>query len=368
MPKLKKLMTKLMKKPTLIIIVLLIASILLLSVLSCCNLNRKHRLSHKDNQQAPGNEIEASLNDIADKVSIIEGTQYDKGITLHENDNVHNIIMSDGQNLICSFYFPLLIMIAIFCVLQVQRGLLINNDRCFRIFSKVKRQSSPLSQPSDELITESQASNIFNTQQYNDEFPPFQETVEGICSSFNHILFTVSQSADIVKSRAFQVMDDAFELAVGTTQQTCTIEEVSNSATILSDQADKNTDHVSYADKNIENTIANVKSGKEKMLLLLSSIEEVKINSDSSRIAEETIQLLNEILIKALELKETMKSIDETSQEQKAAIAQIAYGMEQISTIVQINEQIANESLASSHELTALAYTLQEELSRFKTL
>jgi len=88
--------------------------------------------------------------------------------------------------------------------------------------------------------------------------------------------------------------------------------------------------------------------------------------SEGEKLANETLQLLDDVAQKALMAERSIKEIESDSLEQTDAIAQINLGLSQVSSVVQTNAATAEESSASSEELAAQAQILREEVSKFR--
>jgi methyl-accepting chemotaxis protein len=87
--------------------------------------------------------------------------------------------------------------------------------------------------------------------------------------------------------------------------------------------------------------------------------------SEGEKIASQTLVLLNDVAEKAAMMDEAIKEIEADSQDQTDAIIQINQGLSQVSSVVQTNAATAEESSASSEELTAQAQILRGELAKF---
>lgn len=83
-------------------------------------------------------------------------------------------------------------------------------------------------------------------------------------------------------------------------------------------------------------------------------------------IAEQTALALEDVLKKTQLVTETIRDITKVSNEQASAISQIKQGMNQISEVVITNSAKAQESAASSEELSSQAELLQHGLAGFK--
>jgi methyl-accepting chemotaxis protein len=85
-----------------------------------------------------------------------------------------------------------------------------------------------------------------------------------------------------------------------------------------------------------------------------------------SQVAIQTAQILKDVEAKALLANESIAKINQSSQDQAAAIDQIKLGLNQISSVVQTNAATAEENSATSEEMSAQADTLNEEVKKFR--
>lgn len=109
-----------------------------------------------------------------------------------------------------------------------------------------------------------------------------------------------------------------------------------------------------------------VKSGeaaRETAELTFGTVEAVE---NGTHIASETAQMLQEVSLKVTAVGEIMSMIERGSNNQKEAIEQITYSIEQISSIVQSNAASAEEGSASTGELSTMANMLIDEISKFR--
>lgn len=87
---------------------------------------------------------------------------------------------------------------------------------------------------------------------------------------------------------------------------------------------------------------------------------------NGTKIADETAQALKEVVKGIEDITNYIEQISSASEIQADSIAQITLGIDQISGVVQSNSATAQESAASSEELSSLAQTLKELVSKFK--
>ena len=104
-------------------------------------------------------------------------------------------------------------------------------------------------------------------------------------------------------------------------------------------------------------------AAKQTGELILHSSAKV---TEGSQIADEMAQILRDIAEKSSLIDDIIKQVDTASTTQASAIEQISQGLSLVSNVVQTNAATAEESSASSEELSAQAATLREEVGKFK--
>jgi methyl-accepting chemotaxis protein len=107
----------------------------------------------------------------------------------------------------------------------------------------------------------------------------------------------------------------------------------------------------------------SAEAAKETTGLIEGSIEKV---GAGTKIADETAESLKEILSEIEKVTVLIGEIARASNDQASEIAQISLGIEQVSSVVQTNSATAEESAASSEELSGQALLLKEMVGAFK--
>lgn len=94
--------------------------------------------------------------------------------------------------------------------------------------------------------------------------------------------------------------------------------------------------------------------------------ETVNAVESSAKISSDTSQALAEVVTSAQSVTSIVKDILSNTERENSAISQVAIGVEQISTVIQSNSASAEETAASSEELSGQAQFLKEMISAFK--
>jgi len=104
-------------------------------------------------------------------------------------------------------------------------------------------------------------------------------------------------------------------------------------------------------------------AAKETTSLIEDSI---KKSVEGTRIAKETADALEKIVEEVKAVSNLVSDINNASNDQAAAIAQVNQGIMQVSQVVQGNSATSEESAAASEELSSQAEALNEMVSKFK--
>ena len=87
---------------------------------------------------------------------------------------------------------------------------------------------------------------------------------------------------------------------------------------------------------------------------------------NGNQMAAETAQVLGKAVDDAKEVTENIERISQASVEQAQSINQVVEGIDQISSVVQTNSATAEESAATSEELSGQAQVLKNLVDQFK--
>ena len=107
----------------------------------------------------------------------------------------------------------------------------------------------------------------------------------------------------------------------------------------------------------------SAEASKNTAVLIENSLSAVE---NGKKIADETAKSLELVMTGIQDATAMMDQIAKASTEQAEAITQITVGIDQISSVVQTNSATAEESAASSEELSGQAQILKELVRRFK--
>ena len=97
--------------------------------------------------------------------------------------------------------------------------------------------------------------------------------------------------------------------------------------------------------------------------LVSNTLHEIE---EGSRIANRTADVLYEVVDAIQKIAETSKTLSENSQIQAEAVEQADMGIARISEVVQSNSAAAEESFATSEELSAQAMTMHDLVAQFQ--
>lgn len=108
----------------------------------------------------------------------------------------------------------------------------------------------------------------------------------------------------------------------------------------------------------------SAEAAKNTTVLIESSLRSV---NEGGKFAEITATSLGNVVIGAKEIISDIAEISEKSKIQSLSLGEVTAGIDQISNVIQTNAAIAEESAATSEELSAQAQLLKEQIARFRT-
>ena len=109
----------------------------------------------------------------------------------------------------------------------------------------------------------------------------------------------------------------------------------------------------------------SAEAARQTAELIQGSAEAVK---QGSIVADRISNMLNDVAQNTQQVAGNIGMVESAATEQAAAILQIKSGVAQVSAVVELNASTAEESSASSEELTELATNLQREVGRFRLI
>ena len=107
----------------------------------------------------------------------------------------------------------------------------------------------------------------------------------------------------------------------------------------------------------------SAEASKETAALIHDTLEKVQ---NGFELAEDTAKSSQQIHTKLQQLTGDMDEIDRTSASEAVAVGRIRQGIAQVSSVVQTNSAMAEESAAASEELSGQAALLREEVGKFR--
>ena len=107
----------------------------------------------------------------------------------------------------------------------------------------------------------------------------------------------------------------------------------------------------------------SAEAAKETSDLIQSSVEYVRRGGE---MADKTGRSVAQVVVTAQQAQERIQEISKASQLQEDAIAQVDEGINQISQVVHLNSATAEQSAASSEELSGQSQMLRELMNHFK--
>ncbi|MDL2217422.1 methyl-accepting chemotaxis protein [Christensenellaceae bacterium OttesenSCG-928-M15] len=107
----------------------------------------------------------------------------------------------------------------------------------------------------------------------------------------------------------------------------------------------------------------SAEAAKETAALIENSVQSVK---EGSHIVDEVNESITAVGVIASKNAVSIQAINENSREQSIAIGDVTGGINELSTIVQANAATAEETAASSEEMSAQSVVLNEALGRFQ--
>lgn len=204
------------------------------------------------------------------------------------------------------------------------------------------------------------------TKQANDNFDNVRKAIKRVDQTTERVNDGTAQMKGMMKA-----MESIAQSSRQITGIINVIEDIAFQTNILALNAAVEAARAGYAGKGfavvadeVRNLAAkSAEAAKQSTQLIIDSTEKV---TGGIEIASKLETILLEITQKNEEVNDLIVQIDTATAVQAETISRITEGLEQISTVVQTNATTAEESSASSEELSAQATMLREKIQRFK--
>lgn len=220
-------------------------------------------------------------------------------------------------------------------------------------------------------------------QEYAGEFSTIKEALFDIRDTLSQTIYEIKEVATQVNSNSMQLSTGSQILAQGTTEQASSIEELSSTISDVASKIDDNQTNILALNAAVEAARSGA-AGKgfavvaDEVRNLAAKSSEAAKNSahliersmkaveEGSSLADEAAANLQALYENTGQITSTITDIANASQEQAFAVSQINQGLEQIASVVHTNAATAEESAASSKELSNQAELLQNLVDKFE--
>lgn len=197
---------------------------------------------------------------------------------------------------------------------------------------------------------------------YIGDFSPIQNAIQNIIDSLNTIFLNMHQSISLISNGSEQLSLTAQVLSDGSSDQAGAIEELLASFTEILDRVKKNTENAEKANDFSNNTKEIVRTGNDKMHILMDSMQEItkcskqiaEIIGTIEDIADQTNLLALNAAIEAARAGEAGKGFAVVAEEVRNLAEQSAEAVNNTAKIIQNSlsvvangEKLANETAAS---------------------
>ncbi len=118
------------------------------------------------------------------------------------------------------------------------------------------------------------------SREYVGQFDLIKRSVNNINSTLHDTISSIIASAENVRAGSKQVAESSMDLANGASNQASTVEELTASIAIVSEQAKKNAERTQEAHRLSERSISGAQTGNIEMQNMLQSMEDIKTSSN----------------------------------------------------------------------------------------
>lgn len=120
----------------------------------------------------------------------------------------------------------------------------------------------------------------------------------------------------------------------------------------------------------VANEVGNLASKSADAAKITTSLIESSVNAiqNGTKIADITAEALTQVINNSEQSAQLVLQIADAAQEQSLAVSQICLGIEQISSVIQMNSATSEETAACAEELSSQSTLMKETIGKFKLL
>jgi methyl-accepting chemotaxis protein len=116
-------------------------------------------------------------------------------------------------------------------------------------------------------------------REYFGDFQPIKQSIKNILESYNNLLYGYDAVSKQVSASSLHLSDISGELAQGSVKQSKTIDELSSTIQLVSNNANKNSQNTHMAKDYVYDMRNNIETSNEQMRQMLSAIDEISVSS-----------------------------------------------------------------------------------------